>query len=76
MSAAEKLSVSLPADQVRWAKRAARARKTSFSAFLSQLIEERRQHEQALEAFESYFGSKGRLTDAEAQEIRREWKEA
>ncbi|MDH5675676.1 MAG: hypothetical protein OEZ06_26365 [Myxococcales bacterium] len=75
MSHAEKLSVSLPADQVRWAKRAARSRKTSFSAFLSQLIEERRQHEHALEAFESYFGAKGRVTPEEAQELRREWKE-
>lgn len=75
MATAEKLSVSLPADQVRWAKRVARARKTTFSALLSELIEEKRQHEEALEAFERYFGDKGRVTGTQAQRIRREWHE-
>jgi hypothetical protein len=76
MSNAEKLSVSLPADQVRWARRAARAGKTTFSGLVSQLIEDKRQHERALAAFEKYFGAKGRVSADEAESIGREWREA
>jgi len=75
MSNAEKLSVSLPADQVRWVRRAARAKKTTFSGLISQLIEEKRQHERTLAAFEGYFGSTGRVSAEEAEQVGRKWKE-
>ena len=75
MGSAEKLSISLPAEQVRWAKRTARAKKTTFSGLVSQLIEEKRQQEDALRAFEEYFGQRGRVTVDEAEQIRREWKQ-
>ena len=71
----EKLSLSLPVDQVRWAKRMARREKTTFSGLVSRLIEEKRQHEEALQAFEEYFGDTGTVSPEEAQEIRRQWHE-
>jgi predicted CopG family antitoxin len=70
---AQKLSLSLPKEQVRWAKRMARARKTSFSGLISQLIEEKRQHESALEAFEEYFGETGQVSPEQSEQIRRQW---
>lgn len=73
MSTAEKLSLSLPKEQVRWAKRMARSQNTTFSGLVSRLIEEKRQHEEALQAFEEYFGDRGRVGDDEAQQIRRQW---
>ena len=75
MATAEKLSVSLPAEQARWIRRAARARKTTFSGLLSELIEEKRQHEEALAAFDDYFGKKGLVSSKVAERIRREWQE-
>jgi hypothetical protein len=73
MSTAEKLSLSLPKEQVRWAKRMARSQNTTFSGLVSRLIEEKRQHEEALQAFEEYFGDRGRVDDEQAQQIRRQW---
>ena len=75
MPTAEKLSLSLPKDQVRWAKRMARSQNTTFSGLVSRLIEEKRQHEEALEAFDEYFGDKGRVSVEQANEIRRKWRE-
>lgn len=75
MSTAEKLSLSLPKDQVRWAKRLARRQNTTFSGLVSRLIEEKRQHEEALAAFEDYFAEKGRVSIEQAKEISRRWHE-
>ena len=75
MTVAEKLSLSLPRDQVRWAKRMARRQKTTFSGLVSRLIEEKRQQEEALQAFEDYFGDTGRVGAEEASEVQRQWRE-
>jgi intergrase/recombinase len=75
MTTAEKLSLSLPKEQVRWAKRMARAQNTTFSGLISRLIEEKRQHEEALRAFDEYFGAKGKVTAKEAERLRRQWHE-
>ncbi|MDD9969156.1 MAG: hypothetical protein OXR73_23140 [Myxococcales bacterium] len=75
MTVAEKLSLSLPRDQVRWAKRMARRQKTTFSGLVSRLIEEKRQQEEALQAFEDYFGDAGRVGAEDAREVQRQWRE-
>jgi hypothetical protein len=75
MSTAEKLSVSLPKDQVKWAKRMAKSQNTTFSGLVSRLIEEKRQYEEALDAFDQYFGERGRVSPDRAREIRRQWQE-
>lgn len=73
VSTAQKLSVSLPREQVKWAKRMARRQNTTFSGLVSRLIEEKCQHEEALQAFEEYFGDRGRVDSGQAQELRRQW---
>lgn len=71
----EKLSVSLPRDQVKWIRKKARSTRTTFSGLLSRLIEEQRQHEQAVAAFEKYFGDVGRPTPDSVAEIQKEWRQ-
>ncbi len=61
----------MPRDQARWAKKVARARNTTFSGLVSELIEEKRHHEEALRAFEDYFGRKGSVTTEEAEALRK-----
>lgn len=51
----------------------ARRQNTTFSGLVSRLIEEKRQHEEALQAFEEYFGDRGRVDSGQAQELRRQW---
>lgn len=73
MANAQKVSVSIAAEDLRWLKRRARQEKASLSAVLAEgtrLLRQREAQERLLQG----FGRDAELSEAEAEEIRALWR--
>lgn len=68
---AEKISVSLPREEIAWLRRQAKAQKTSVSAVLSEAVRQARR-ERALDEVLRYLDVK--VTPAEMEELLAEWR--
>jgi hypothetical protein len=68
-----KISVSLPDEELVWAQRTARQRKTTVSALLAYLVREERRRAAARRVL-VHLGDAAVMTDEQAAEIEREWK--
>lgn len=73
MATTQKLSISLRVQDAKWIRGAARRRRTTVSALLGEAVHAYRQLE-ARREFLATLGDDERATDAEAEEIRREWR--
>ena len=73
MATSEKLSISLPADELRWVRARARRKKTSVSALVGDAVRAYRELE-ARREFLAKLEPEERATDADAAAIRKEWK--
>jgi hypothetical protein len=71
MGAAEKVSISLSAEDLRWAKARAKRELKSVSAVLAEALRRQRQAE-ARAALLADLGTDD-ITDRERNEVRREW---
>lgn len=72
MGAAAKVSVSLSAEDLRWAKARAKRELTSVSAVLSEALRKQRQAESRA-ALLTELGTDD-ITERERNEVRREWR--
>jgi hypothetical protein len=72
MGAAEKVSVSLSVEDLRWAKARAKRELTSVSAVLSEALRKQRQAESRA-ALLAELGTDD-ITERERNEVRREWR--
>ena len=68
-----KVSVSLTAEELEWARARAKAENRSLSSVLSATIRRVRRDEARLEVLR-YLGEAASLREEEAEEIRREWR--
>jgi hypothetical protein len=73
MAATQKLSVSIALDEAKWIRARARRKKKSVSAVLTEAIATVRQME-ARREFLAKLEPGELATDAEADEIRRQWR--
>ena len=74
MGAAEKISVSISAEDLRWAKERAKREVTSVSAVLAEALRRQRQAE-ARATLLAELGTDD-ITERERNEVRREWQAA
>lgn len=72
MARTTKLSVSITAEDVRWAKARAKRTRGSVSSVLSEALRQMRQHE-ARQAFLAKLDPEERAGARDAEEIRRQW---
>lgn len=73
MANAQKISVSVTADDLRWLRRRARKEKRSLSAIIAEATRLLRQREAQEKLIES-FGTDANVTEAEAENIRALWR--
>jgi Arc/MetJ-type ribon-helix-helix transcriptional regulator len=78
MSSSQKVSVSLHDEELRWVKATAKRSRLSVSSLVNEalrLLREERERKQAQQAFLAQYEPEERATDAEMEEIRKEWRQ-